>query len=230
MKRKLISIAGLVVVGVLLLSLSNCAHDQELVGIQIQPSSETFGSSTTPVGTDQGLQVQLSALGTYIHPPVTKDITSQVTWASDDTQMVTVSPTGLVTATGGTCGSSLISATVTTNKSTGGISSSGAIVTGFMTASVVCDTSSGGGTGPALGVTFGGQGTGTIASQPGGLSCASSTQVCAVEFPVGTVVMITATPNAPSTFGAWTGCSTAPNVNPCQVTLESNTFLTVTFN
>ena len=29
--------------------------------------------------------MQLRALGTYIHPPVTKDITNQVTWESNTT-------------------------------------------------------------------------------------------------------------------------------------------------
>jgi hypothetical protein len=230
MRRKITSFAILATAGILLLSLSNCGRDQELVGIQVQPGSETVGAANIPVTADAGFQVQLSALGSYIHPPVTKDITNQVTWASNTPQMFTVDSTGLLTATGGACGSTLVSATVTTGKSAGGISSSGAAVVGYMTASVVCFSGTGTGSGPALGVTFGGQGTGTIASQPGGLSCDSSVGTCSSQFPVGTVVTITATPNSPSTFGSWTGCSTASNVNPCQITLESNTFLTVTFD
>jgi len=47
-----------------------------------------------------GAGVQLRALGSYIHPPVTKDITNKVTWASNDTRMFSVSSTGLLTATG----------------------------------------------------------------------------------------------------------------------------------
>jgi hypothetical protein len=52
----------------------SCGHEQQLVGISIQPAVETFGSSTTPVIANAGSSVQLRALGSYIHPPVTKDI------------------------------------------------------------------------------------------------------------------------------------------------------------
>src|SRR5580704_4452394 len=82
----------------------SCGHDQQLVGISIEPSTETFGAATIPVSQDAGLNVQLRALGSYIHPPVTKDITAQVTWATDTPQMVTVNSTGVLTATGLVCG------------------------------------------------------------------------------------------------------------------------------
>ncbi len=127
-------------VGALVLYLPACGHDQQLVSIEVQPSTETFGAANIPVSADAGATVQLRALGTYIHPPVTKDITNEVTWISNTPGMVTVNPTGLITATGQACGDSLISATVTTNHSSGNLSSSGAIVTGSMTASVVCFT------------------------------------------------------------------------------------------
>lgn len=119
---------------------SSCGHSQQLVSIQIQPATETFGLPTTPVSEDAGLQVQLRALGTYVHPPVTKDITNEVTWASNDTQMLTVNSAGILTATGLSCGSTLISATSNTNADAGGVSSSGAIVTGYMTGNVTCFT------------------------------------------------------------------------------------------
>ena len=120
----------------------SCGHEQQLVSIAVSPATETFGSATIPVIDDAGLNVQLRAIGTYIHPPVTKDITSQVTWSSNTPQMITVNSTGVITATGLACGSTLVSATVTTNKSPGNISSNGAIVTGTMTANVVCFTGS----------------------------------------------------------------------------------------
>jgi hypothetical protein len=230
MNRKWFAIVTLAAAAVALFNLSSCGHSQELVSIQIQPSVQTVGTSNTPVIEDAGAQVQLRALGTYIHPPVTKDITDQVTWASNTPQMFTVNSTGLLTATGESCGGTLVSATVTTNNTPDGLSSSGAIITGYMTANVTCFSGTGTGAGPALAVTFGGAGAGDISSSPGGLSCASSAGVCTSQFPVGTVVTITATPSGSSTFGSWTGCSTAPNVNPCMVTLETNTFLTVTFN
>jgi hypothetical protein len=120
--------------------LSSCGHDQQLVSISIDPATQTFGAANIPVSADAGLNVQLRALGSYIHPPVTKDITNQVIWASNTPQMVTVNSTGVLTATGLACGNALVSATVKTNSSAGGLSSSGAIVTGSMTANVVCFT------------------------------------------------------------------------------------------
>ena len=212
------------------LTLSSCGHSQELVSIAIQPTTETFGASNIPVIDDAGAQIQLRALGTYIHPPVTKDITSQVTWTSNTPQMVTVNSTGLITVTGGPCGATLISATVTTNSSSGGISSSGALVTGYMTANVVCFTSSGGGAGsPALTLTFAGNGSGTITSTPSGLSCASPS-ACLAQFTTGSTVALTAVPGGGSVFGSWVGCDTPSNANPCDVTMTSNRTVTVTFN
>src|SRR6266404_2266254 len=76
------SVGALALVG-LLVALSSCAHDQQLVSIAIVPTEETFGDATTPVFLDAGASVQLRATGTYIHPPVTKDITAQVQWGSD---------------------------------------------------------------------------------------------------------------------------------------------------
>jgi hypothetical protein len=130
--------------------LTSCAHEQQLTSISVQPKTETFGAENIPVSANAGSSVQLRALGSYIHPPVTKDITSQVTWNSNTPDMVTVSATGLLTATGLACGSALVSATVTTNKSVGDLSSSGAVVTGNMTANVTCFT----GMGPTPTVTF----------------------------------------------------------------------------
>ena len=74
---------------------AGCGTSQQLVGITIEPATETFGSASTPVQDDAGLNVQLRALGTYVHPPATKDITNQVTWNSNTPQMVTVNSTGL---------------------------------------------------------------------------------------------------------------------------------------
>jgi hypothetical protein len=126
----------------LLLVLPGCGHDQQLVSIDVEPNTYNFGLTTIPVNDDAGLTVQLRALGSYIHPPITKDITGQVTWSSNTPHMVTVTPAGLIEATGQECGNTLISATVTTNSSVGGISASGAVVIGTMTANVICFTGS----------------------------------------------------------------------------------------
>ncbi|HZQ25894.1 MAG TPA: hypothetical protein VFA89_24090 [Terriglobales bacterium] len=190
------------VVAVLLLA-QNCGHDQQLTSITVQPATQTFGDPNTPVSADAGLSVQLSAMGTYIHPPVTKDITDQVTWTSNTPGMVTVTPKGLITPTGTSCGTTVVSATVTTNHSSGNISSSGALVTGSMTANVVCYT---GTTAPVLEVSFTGGGSGTVTSNPPGLDCTSA---CGNAFLPDIAVTLTATPKAPSTSAEWTaGCDT----------------------
>lgn len=140
MSKSWSALLGLFLAAFLVSTMSACGHDQQLVSITVIPAVETFGSTTTPVNQDAQGQVQLRALGSYIHPPVTKDITSQVTWTSNTPDMVTVNPTGLIMPTGLACGGTIISATVVTNHSEGAISSTGALVTGSMTANVVCFT------------------------------------------------------------------------------------------
>jgi hypothetical protein len=197
-----------------------CGHEQQLVSIAIAPTTETFGASNIPVSADAGLNVQLRALGTYIHPPVTKDITSQVVWTSNTPQMVTVSTGGLITATGQACGGALISATVTTNNH-GTVPSSGALVTGSMTANVVCFT----GTGPVLTVQFAGSGTGSVTSVPAGLDCSST---CFTSFPTNSNVTLTAAPNG--TFGGWSGCDSTSGLECTVFNLTGARSVIVTFN
>ena len=215
-------IAALVLVGSLVMWLS-CARDQQLESIDVIPTSETFGASTIPVNLDAGLAVQLRALGHYIHPPVTKDITNQVTWGSNDPQMIIVNSTGLVTATGGACGGTIVSATIQTNTSSGGRSSSGAIVTGSMSANVVCFTGTGGGgTNPILGVSV--AGTGSVTSSPTGISCPGS---CSAAFVSGTPITLTATPSGSATGVNWAGCF--PSGLTCTITLTANSSVSATF-
>jgi hypothetical protein len=140
MSDRLSALLGLFLAAFLLSTMSACGHDQQLESITVIPAVENFGSTKTPVIDDAGLNVQLRALGSYIHPPVTKDITNKVTWTSNTPQMVTVDANGVITATGLSCGGTIISATIVTNHSDGAISSTGALVTGSMTANVICPT------------------------------------------------------------------------------------------
>lgn len=199
----------------LLFSLS-CARDQELVSISVLPDTETFGAI------DPSLQVQLRAIGTYIHPPVTKDITNQVTWSSDAPQVVTVTSGGLLAPGGTACGNAIVSATVETNKS-GTRTASGAIITAFMNANVVCPGASNTST---LTVDFAGTGSGTITSAPSGLNCAST---CSNSFTTGTTVTLTAAANTGSIFGGWVGCTNSTGA-VCNVVLTNDVIVTVTFN
>ena len=216
----------LTLLSALVLCLPSCGHDQQLVSISIQPSAETF-LSPDPSGF-----VQLRALGSYIHPPVTKDITDKVIWASDTPQVATVTSAGkLSPASINTCGGSLISATVNTNNSTGNISSAGAIVTGYMNVTVnnlvVKGCPGFQGTTPTLTVTFMGSGNGTVTSSPAGINCTAS---CSGSFATGTTVNLTAAPAVGFTFGGWTGCDSVSG-SVCTVSdLTADRGASVTFN
>jgi hypothetical protein len=211
----------LIIVCATTLLLPSCGHDQQLVSISIQPTAETFGAANIPLSQDAGASVQLRALGSYIHPPVTKDITGQVVWNSNTSGLATVDSTGVLTATGLACGNALISATLTKNSSDGGITSSGALVTGYMTASIVCFN------GPIVTLDFAGKGLGTVSSSPVGLGCATN---CSASFPTGTTVTLTAVPSTGSAFGGWAGCSTVSGATCIINNLSSNITVTVSFN
>jgi hypothetical protein len=218
------------VVGAAILSLLlvwlGCAHDQQLESIEIQPDTETFGASNIPVPANAGLSVQLRALGHYIHPPVTKDITNQVVWVANDTQMVTVNSGGLLTAVGNACGSSLVSATVTTNQSVGGLSSSGAVVTGTMNTNVVCFTGSTGNN-ALLTILITPSGSGTVTVSPSNIVCSSN---CTLPFAVGSgPITLTAAPNSGHSFVAWTNCVSSSGLQCTINSLTADLTVTATF-
>lgn len=70
-----------------------------------------------------------------------------------------------------------------------------------------------------------GSGSGTVTSSPMGIDCGST---CSASFGEGSVVTLTATPAAGSTFTGWSGgkCS---GTGACQLTLDSDTTVTATF-
>jgi hypothetical protein len=118
--KKWFSLVGLAAVSLLM---AGCSSGQQLLSITISPASAVFG------GPGAGQGIQLTALGTYTHPPATKDLTSQVTWKSVIPTVANVSGTGLLTA-GDNCGVTGITASLVTNQPTGNI------VIGTMTATV----------------------------------------------------------------------------------------------
>jgi hypothetical protein len=212
---------GLTVILAVTLIGAGCGSGQQLVGVNIQPTAETFGAANIPLSQDVGASVQLRALGSFIHPPATKDITDQVVWNSNTAGLATVSNTGVLTATGLACGNALVSATVTKNSTDGGLTSAGALVTGYMTASVVCFN------GPVITLDFAGKGLGTVSSSPVGLGCATN---CSASFPTGTTVTLTAVAAVGSTFGGWAGCSTVSGTTCVIDNLSNNITVTVSFN
>lgn len=69
-----------------------------------------------------------------------------------------------------------------------------------------------------------GTGTGTVTSDPAGISCGST---CSHSFENGTEVTLTPAPSSNSTFTGWTGACTGTGA--CQVTTSANRDVTATF-
>ena len=216
MQRSYIGLAlgALVAVGAVL-SLPSCGHDQKLVSLQIMPQTFTF---LTP---DTSAKEQFTAIGTYIHPPVTKDITKQVTWSVDFANVVTMNQ-GLVSPFGqGGCGG--VDVMATAPEGTGGASN---IVVATATA-IVDDPANilcpGGGKLATLAV--GVVGFGTVTSIPAAISCTATGGTCVATYSVGASVLLTAS-QVPVTWGNCPGSSgdTCPVTIPTGGAAVSATF------
>jgi hypothetical protein len=212
MKRRYFGLAlgALITVGAVL-SLPSCGHDQKLVSVAVNPAlGFTFLSD------DTSLTFQYTATGTYIHPPATKDITKQVAWAVDFPELITFSAStpGLVSPEGDHCGVADISATAP--EGTGGSEN---IVIGYSTVTVDDPsqiTCPGGGKEGSVNVAIQPSGAGSIISSPAGISCPT---VCGFLFPVGSSVLLTATPIGAHTFSSWTNCPGSGTGNSCAITV-----------
>jgi len=127
MSRKRYRMFSIVVAIACLAALPSCGNDRKLVSIAVQPSGFVFEGV--------GAQGQFTAIGTYIHPPESKDITKQVLWRIDVANLATITQSGLVTALN-TCGSGNVTATVYSNPSN---PPSGTIIVGSATVKGVLD-------------------------------------------------------------------------------------------
>jgi uncharacterized repeat protein (TIGR02543 family) len=226
MKRSYIGFAlsALVAVGAVL-SLPSCGNAKKLVNLQVQPGLATYPSP------DSG-KVDFSAIGTYIHPPSTEDITTKVTWSTDVPELLTLSADGLAEAvapSGAGCGIADIIATA--KEGTGG---SGNIVIGYATVTVqdITDPRCPGGTSTqaVVIVSLGGpNGAGTVTSVPAGINCPSA--ACGAQFTVGTTIALIATPSAGGhTFVGWTGACTTTATTCSILVPTAGANATATFN
>ncbi len=81
-------------------------------------------------------------------------------------------------------------------------------------------------------VAGGGAGGGTVSSAPPGINCtvAAGTAAgqCAATFGDGTMVQLTATPDATSAFGSWSGACSG-STNPCDLTVAATGGVQATF-
>ncbi len=225
MKRSYIGLAlGVLVAVGAALSLPSCGHDQKLVSLTITPTTFTF-LTPYPSGTEQ-----YTATANYIHPPATKDVTSQATWKIDD-GVVTMSSPGLFTpapppqgsppGTPGPCGGGDISASVP--EGTGG---SGNIV--IAVATVTVDDPSnilcpGGGKLATLAVAV--VGAGTVTSLPTAISCSATGGTCVATYSVGASVLLTAS----AATVVWGNCPGSSG-DTCVVTIPTGgTAVSATF-
>jgi len=219
-----LAIGALIAVGTLL-TFPSCGHDQKLVSLTITPTTFTFLVPYPTTGTEQ-----YTATATYIHPPATKDVTSQATWKIDD-GVVTMSTPGLFTpapppagspvGTPPPCGGGDISASVP--EGTGG---SGNVV--IAVATVTVDDPSnilcpGGGKLATLAV--GVVGSGTVTSLPAAISCTATGGTCVATYSVGASVLLTA-----SSVPIWQNCPAGTGTNTCVVTIPTGgTAVSATF-
>jgi len=120
MKRSRIAIVlGAMVLIAVASFLMGCGFKRKLVAIEITPNGVTI--------TGTGLIVHFKAVGLYIHPPDTRDITNSVVWDSAAPQIISIDPSTGIAVSGAGCGTNItISATAYSNPET----KSGAVVIG----------------------------------------------------------------------------------------------------
>jgi hypothetical protein len=187
-------------------------------------SSSTTGSLTSltvlPANqtvTAAGQTVQYIAIGTFTGTQPIQDVTNQVTWASSNPAIASITATGLAT-TAGTCTQGQAS-TITALLST-------------FTGTAALTYGSCGQNNPPLLTIFGpGQGTGTVTSNPTGLDCNTMSGTgCSGSFPLNSQVSLTATPASGSVFAGWSAnCQPAQN-NTCTVTMSNYEAVGAIFN
>jgi len=76
-----------------------------------------------------------------------------------------------------------------------------------------------------LTVSNAGTGSGTVTSDPIGIDCGSD---CSEDYAAGILVILTAIPDAGSTFTGWSGACTG--IDPCEVTMDATKAVTATFD
>lgn len=220
MIRKWFGITALAIAGCSLLSLSSCAHNTHLVGITIQPGNGTFAA------VDPSAFFQYKAYGTYIHPPKTVDITSQVTWQSSVPQVAQFTGPGIVSPNTN-CGVAQIFATM--HDSPNDIVSNEVSITVDGAASLGCPQ---GTATNILSVSVTPSGDGSVVSTPAGINCGGSgngQNICAAAFSSGSSVSLTAMASSGHTFLSWSGCIPT-GTNTCSVLMAGDVGVTATFN
>src|SRR5689334_12715227 len=72
-----------------------------------------------------------------------------------------------------------------------------------------------------------GTATGAVSSAPGEIACGAS---CSAIYPIGTMVMLTATPDAGAELAGWSGGGCSGTTPACAVTMDAAKSVTAIFN
>jgi Bacterial Ig-like domain (group 2)/Divergent InlB B-repeat domain len=118
MIRSAVCVLSAVILVLLLMPFGGCQSSPALSVIQVTPASAAL--------TVLGETVQFKATGTFVHaghPSASQDITSQVTWASSNSGVATISSSGVAIAV--SIGSTTITATM--NSSSGPVAGSASL-------------------------------------------------------------------------------------------------------
>ena len=92
--RSVLSVAAVLAA----LNFISCGHQRKLVSIDVRPTGAIF-ATPNPAGL-----IDFTALGTYRHPPDTRDITDRVTWKTDNPQLILVTKGVVSPQSGNVCG------------------------------------------------------------------------------------------------------------------------------
>jgi Ca2+-binding RTX toxin-like protein len=160
--------------------------------------------------------------------------TLTVTKSGAGSGTVTSSPSGI--NCGNTCSASFSPGTVTltATPSSGSLVDSWSGCNSFSSDKRTCTVNGAAGDNKTVTITFSvgctltvtkaGTGSGTVTSNPSGISCGAD---CSETFVCGTAVTLTATADASSTFRGWGGACSGRST--CSVTVDANKSVTATF-
>jgi len=98
MKRRRIQWLVVMLAMLALATLPSCGFKRKLVSITLIPDTATLAGP--------GVELQFQAIGNYVHPPDSRDITDSVAWNSAAPQVVTIDKNGLATSQLG-CGTDI---------------------------------------------------------------------------------------------------------------------------
>jgi hypothetical protein len=205
-----------------ILTVSNTATTPQTPTLIIIPGAQSF------VG--PGGSAQLLAIGNLSGNGQVQNLTDSVTWMSSSPGAASVSQTGLLTshadpAYGFSDGTTVTAIGTTTSGNTSVITSSIEVtITSQYTSTPTVPE-------PVLTVTLLGSQNGSVAgSTTPAINCGNGGTTCNAQVAVGTPITLTETPNAGSTFGAWSGNCTVASPTSCTIIVSNDVTVTATFH